>query len=79
MVDPDNPEATLAGFADGRPFLAGGPSAWAIYWEVDDVGAAAGTVVELGGALTEPPTDTPWGRIAAVTDPMGAHFRLRQS
>jgi hypothetical protein len=29
----------------------------------------------LGGAVVEPPQDMPYGRIAVVTDPMGAPFR----
>jgi hypothetical protein len=30
----------------------------------------------LGGAVVEREQDTPYGRIAVVTDPMGAPFRI---
>jgi hypothetical protein len=32
----------------------------------------------LGGSVVAGPEDTPYGRIATVTDPAGAEFRLRR-
>ncbi|HEX2804724.1 MAG TPA: hypothetical protein VHN80_00970, partial [Kineosporiaceae bacterium] len=39
--------------------------------------AAAG-VVELGGTVTRPAEETPFGRMADVSDPNGAPFKLHQ-
>lgn len=55
-----------------------GPSHWTVYFGVDDADAAAAKVKELGGAVVMEPMDTPWGRLAAVTDPTGAPFNLMQ-
>jgi predicted enzyme related to lactoylglutathione lyase len=68
----------LAGIMDAAAFLPEGvPSYWAIYWEVADVDASAATLRDLGGSVVEEPTDTPYGRMATVTDPAGARFKLR--
>jgi hypothetical protein len=47
------------------------------------LGAAAGagktyaaTAVELGGTVTQPAMDTPYGRLAGAADPTGALFKL---
>ncbi len=72
----DGPDP-LAGIMDATAFLpAGVPSHWQIYFLVADTDAATARVVELGGAVTEAPQDSPFGRLAAVTDPTGAAFRL---
>lgn len=68
----------VAGIMDGAGFLPEGlPSHWSIYWEVDDVDASVSTVNDLGGSVLAEPADSPYGRMATVTDPAGAHFRLR--
>jgi predicted enzyme related to lactoylglutathione lyase len=70
-------EAALAGIMDSTGFLPEGvPAHWALYLRVDDTDTAAKTVVDLGGAVIMPAEDTPYGRIAMVSDPTGAHFRL---
>jgi predicted enzyme related to lactoylglutathione lyase len=70
-------EAALAGIMDSSGFLPDGvPAHWAVYLRVDDTDAAIKTTVELGGSQITPPEDTPYGRIAMVSDPTGAHFRL---
>ena len=68
----------LAGIADASswPSAANG-STWLVYWEVDDVDAAAAKVAALGGTVLEAPGDSPYGRIASVADPLGTVFRLR--
>jgi predicted enzyme related to lactoylglutathione lyase len=67
-----------AGIMDGAGFLPDGvPSHWTTYWEVDDVDASASLVVSLGGSVPAEPADSPYGRMATVTDPAGARFRLR--
>ncbi|SHL94149.1 VOC family protein [Actinacidiphila paucisporea] len=65
----------------GRLRLDGGlpdeqPSAFRIYFAVDDCDAAVATVRELGGRVTEEPADSPFGRLATVTDDQGAVFKV---
>ena len=77
MRDPDG-EGELAGIMDASTFLpAGVPSHWSIYWDVDDVDAAVARVKALGGSVVDDAQDTPYGRLATVTDPAGAQFKLR--
>jgi uncharacterized protein len=79
MRDPRG-EGELAGINDARAFHADDePSAWSIYWEVDDVDATVAKVQSLGGSLASEAQDSPYGRLATVTDPAGAMFRLRTS
>ncbi|MCU1492072.1 MAG: Glyoxalase/bleomycin resistance protein/dioxygenase [Acidimicrobiaceae bacterium] len=61
--------------------LVGGNEAphWEIYWEVEDVDAGVATVESLGGRVLEGASSTPYGRIASVTDPHGARFKLRST
>ncbi|WP_327290679.1 VOC family protein [Streptomyces sp. NBC_01198] len=72
-----DPERQVA----GRMKLgAGGPDAqppaFRIYFGVDDCDSAAATVRRLGGRVTAEPTDSPFGRLAAVTDDQGAAFTV---
>jgi predicted enzyme related to lactoylglutathione lyase len=70
--------AEVAGIMDAAAFLPEDvPSRWAIYWEVADVDAASATTRQLGGSVLEEAADTPYGRMATVTDPAGAQFKLR--
>ena len=67
----------LAGIMDDTAFAPEGtPSAWSVYFRVEDADAALERVAELGGKVVEPAMDTPYGRLAQVTDPTGATFRL---
>jgi hypothetical protein len=50
------------------------PSHWNTYFAVSDADAAAKQVTALGGSVMQPPFDTPYGRMAAVFDPLGAPF-----
>jgi uncharacterized protein len=66
-----------AGVMDSASFLQPGvPSNWQVYLGATDVDATLARIQELGGAVTQPAEDTPFGRLAQATDPMGAHFRL---
>jgi predicted enzyme related to lactoylglutathione lyase len=77
MKDP-NSDGWLAGILDARATLPQGtPPHWSIYWNVDDVDAAARKVRALGGSVVTGVDDTPYGKVATVTDPAGAYFRLR--
>ncbi|HMI83473.1 MAG TPA: VOC family protein [Polyangiaceae bacterium] len=50
------------------------PSHWNTYFAVADADLAAKKVTALGGRVMQPPFDTPYGRMAAVFDPLGAAF-----
>ncbi|HMJ52255.1 MAG TPA: VOC family protein [Polyangiaceae bacterium] len=52
------------------------PAHWSTYFAVADADAAAKKVTALGGKLVAPPFDTPYGRMAAVSDPFGAAFSV---
>jgi predicted enzyme related to lactoylglutathione lyase len=72
-------ETQYAGVMDASGFLPEGvPSNWSVYFHVDNADASIAKAVELGGAVVMPAEDTPYGRLATVTDPMGALFRLHQ-
>jgi predicted enzyme related to lactoylglutathione lyase len=77
MRDPGS-EGELAGIMDAAAFLPEGvPAHWSIYWEVDDIDDTVAKVKVLGGSVVMDATDTPYGRMATVTDPAGAQFKLR--
>jgi predicted enzyme related to lactoylglutathione lyase len=70
-------EEALAGIMDGSAYLPSGvPAAWSVYFRVDDTDAALNRIAALGGTVTEPAQDTPYGRLAAANDPTGARFKL---
>ncbi len=70
-------DAAQAGIIDASGFLPDDvPAHWAVYFGVDDTDAALERVAGLGGAVVTPAEDTPYGRLAAATDPSGATFKL---
>jgi uncharacterized protein len=75
---PGDPEAQVAGRmrrGDGD-MAAEVPSAFPIYFVVDDCDQAAATVRRLGGQVVMDPQDSPFGRMAIVADDQGAHFAV---
>jgi predicted enzyme related to lactoylglutathione lyase len=58
------------------PQAEGVPPMWTAYFAVDDCDAACAKVTALGGQVVAGPFDAAPGRIAAVTDPAGAHFSI---
>jgi predicted enzyme related to lactoylglutathione lyase len=52
------------------------PAHWNVYFGVDDCDAAAARVTANGGVVREQPFDSPYGRIAVVSDVGGATFSL---
>jgi predicted enzyme related to lactoylglutathione lyase len=67
----------LAGVFDASTDLAEGePSRWTVYFGVEDTDAAVAKAVELGGSVIQPAEDTPYGRLAEVTDCNGARLKL---
>ncbi len=70
-------EEWLAGVMDATGMLAAEvPAHWSVYFGVDDADAGLAKAVELGGSVVHEPEDTPYGRLAAATDPTGAQFKL---
>lgn len=75
--DPSDSEAWLAGVMDSTGQLPEeAPAHWAVYFGVADTDAAVATALDLGGSVVMPAEDTPYGRIAVITDPTGAVFSL---
>jgi hypothetical protein len=83
----DTPEFRLTGMSDGTQPVAGIMDAsgylpdgeaprWDVYVSVEDTDKALALAAELGGKVTRPGTDTPFGRLGAATDPMGAGFMV---
>lgn len=71
--------ASRAGIMDASTFLPESvPSNWQIYFGVDDADAAATTAESLGAQIIHAPEDTPFGRMATLTDPTGAVFKIAQ-
>jgi uncharacterized protein len=52
------------------------PNHWMVYFGSADTDATANRAQELGARVTVPPFDTPAGRIAVLTDPVGATFSV---
>ncbi|WP_037853900.1 VOC family protein [Streptomyces sp. NRRL S-340] len=52
------------------------PSYLNVYFTVADCDAAVAAATRLGGALRYGPVDTPFGRLAVLGDPQGAHFSV---
>lgn len=68
---------TVAGLMDSKAFLpAEVPSHWAVYFSVPDVDDAIATATDNGATVARPAEDTPFGRIADLSDPTGAMFKL---
>lgn len=73
-------EEAAAGIMDAAGFLPeGAPGQWSVYFGVEDADAAAAKIADLGGKVTQAAEDTPYGRLAAATDPTGAEFKVVQS
>ncbi len=67
----------FAGVLDARAWLPeGARSVWVVYVSVADVDAACATAVELGGQVREPAVDTPYGRMAGLSDPTGTLIKI---
>lgn len=59
-------------------FPAEMPSYFLSYFAVEDCNSAAGNAVRLGGRISAPPFDIPYGRIAVLQDDQGAVFAVLQ-
>ncbi len=68
------PVGGIYGDADQRP--SAGHGAWLIYFGIDDTDAAARQATASGGKVLSSPEDTPYGRMAILADPFGAHLAV---
>ena len=67
----------FAGVMDASSFLPKGvPAHWSVYFAVADADATVDQVAKLGGQVVAKPEDTPYGRLATVTDSGGVQFKL---
>ena len=67
----------LLGVMDGAGFLPEGvPSTWTTFFGTEDVDKTLQVITDNGGAVIQPARDTPYGRLAAATDPTGTVFNL---
>jgi predicted enzyme related to lactoylglutathione lyase len=65
----------MLGVMDGAAFIPeGAPSRWTSFLGAEDVDKTVHLIVDNGGAVVRQAEDTPYGRLAAVTDPTGAEF-----
>lgn len=55
---------------------AGTPAHWLPYFSVADADASVGAAESAAARVLPAPEDTPYGRMAVVTDPFGATFAL---
>jgi len=52
------------------------PASWGTYFAVPDADAVVAKAVELGGSVVAPAWDSPYGRMAVVSDDQGAVFAV---
>ena len=68
---------SIAGATEMSPMApAEMPNYWLVYFDVDDVDAAAAAATEAGGQVMLAPMDFPGGRFAMIADPQGAVFGI---
>jgi hypothetical protein len=67
----------LLGVMDAAGCLPDGvPSNWSIFFGAEDVDKKLRVIADNGGAVLREAEDTPYGRLAAATDPTGVIFNL---
>ncbi|MDO5633563.1 MAG: VOC family protein [Micrococcus sp.] len=73
-------EDASAGLCDAAQWLPKGtPSYWRPYFRVTDADRVCDLVTELGGRVLDGPMDSPFGRVASISDPAGAVFQINQT
>ncbi len=79
LVRHPSDQGELAGVMDASSFLPEGvASNWKVYWAVEDVDGTLRKACALGGSVVDEAVDTPYGRLASLSDPAGATFKLRR-
>ena len=72
-------DAATAGIMDASRSLPDGePDRWSVYFGVENADETLARVVELGGTVSRPAEDTPYGRLAEAADSTGARFKIVQ-
>jgi predicted enzyme related to lactoylglutathione lyase len=67
----------LLGIADlAKTMPAGVPAQWSTFLGTEDLDKTLKMITDNGGNVVQPPEDTPYGRLAAATDPTGVTFNL---
>jgi predicted enzyme related to lactoylglutathione lyase len=67
----------VGGIGDlGSGFPPDAPAHWSTYFAVGDTDAAVATITGAGGTVMREPWDSPYGRMAVVSDDQGAMFSL---
>lgn len=56
--------------------ISGMPPHWEVFFSVEDTDAAMKQAVELGGAVIDEASDTPYGRVARLRDSEGGLFSV---
>lgn len=64
----------VMGLPQGLP--ADMPSHWNTYFAVVDADQTVARATDAGGTVMTPPFDSPFGRMAVLRDPQGAHFSI---
>ncbi|MFI5085887.1 MAG: VOC family protein [Actinomycetales bacterium] len=73
-------EAAKAGIFDASADLPEGvPAHWQVYFETANADETIAKATALGAQIVQPVEDTPFGRMAGLTDPTGALFKVTQS
>jgi predicted enzyme related to lactoylglutathione lyase len=66
-----------AGIMDASHFLPEGvPANWQTYFAVENTDASIKQAVDLGATVIDGPEDSPFGRLATLSDPTGAIFKI---
>jgi len=68
------PVGGIGAYPPGAP--AGAPPAWSAYFGTADTDSAVATALKAGGKVLREPADSPYGRVASVSDDQGAVFSL---
>ena len=70
-------DSATAGIMDASDFLpAEVPASWQVYFAVEDTDAAIEKAVAMGAQVVDGPDDSPFGRLATLSDPTGARFKI---
>ncbi len=68
-----DPLGGIGGLANRPPAT---PPHWMTYFMVTDTDVAVAAATERGATVLGEPVDTPYGRMASITDPQGATFSI---
>ena len=72
-------QAPLGGMGGMMGAPDGTPSHWLVYFGVEDAKAAVNAAEQSGGSVLMAAFETPYGTMAALTDPAGAGFMVVQA